>query len=362
MKKVLLVTLQGLFNYGNRLQNYALQTVLEGLGCQVDNLTVVRPSVSKKQELHTLAQRVLVRLGVNRYRYHAAASTRSIRMAEFNRTHIHGYIFLNRREVDTYDFSRYDAAVVGSDQVWHNWHRMERELSFYYLSFMDEKKRIAYAPSFGFTTFPPEDLEEHRHGLMGMASLSCREREGCELIRTLTGRPAEKVLDPTLLLSAEEWQKNEKRPRFRVPDRYLLQFMLGQVPAGYMAEMLSIAKERNLQVLNINQSSDYRRYGLSPAEFIWLIHHADVVCTDSFHATVFTVSFGRNLRVFERMSTSMGHMFGRLHELLESLGLADNIVGSGERLSTELSDEAREFLQGERERSLQYLRDSLSRV
>ena len=104
--------------------------------------------------------------------------------------------------------------------------------------------------------------------------------------------------------------------------------------------------------------NDPVHYGLSPLEFIWMIHHADIVSTDSFHATVFSVIFGRGLRVFERDRT-YGNMFGRLHDLLEPLGLMENVYGVGDRTSTELSSEAQDYLRKEREKSFNYLRNSL---
>ena len=359
MANVLLVTIQNVHNYGNRLQNYALQTVLENLGCRVDNLSVHRLDVYKNQKLHYLAKRALVNLGMKKYRYGAAISARRYQMAAFSTKYIHRYLFLTRDEVDSYDFSRYDAAVVGSDQVWHHWHGIARELAFYYLTFIDPSKRIAYAPSFGFSAFPEEDAEEHRRGLTEMAALSCREQTGCEMIRSLTGRTAQKVLDPTLLLTAEDWSKIEKKPHFRVPDKYLLQFVLGGITNEYRAELAGIAKQRGLAIVDINRTSDYLRYGISPGEFIWLIHHADTVCTDSFHTAVFTVTFGNNLRVFERVAPELGNMFGRLHDLLGPLHLAGNIFGAGEALSTKLDADARRYLEEEREQSIRYLRKSL---
>lgn len=359
MKDILLVTIQGLYNYGNRLQNYALQTVLEAQGCRVDNLSVVRMNVTGSEGLRCFVKRTLVKLGMERHRYGAALAARNHSMAKFSRKYIHRYVFLDRDAVDAYDFSRYDAAVTGSDQVWHNWHRMARELPYYYLAFMEEKKRVAYAASFGFEEFPPEDVEEHRKGLTGMAALSCREREGCELVRELTGRTAEEVLDPTLLLKAEDWIAIEKKPRWPVPERYLLQFMLGGMAPEYQAEIAGIAKARGLAVVDFNRTRDSRLYGTSPAEFIWLIHHADTVCTDSYHATVFTTIFAGNLRVFERKSAKLGKMFGRLRDLLTLLDLTGNIFGVGEKLSTELDADALNRLGEERDKSIRYLRRSL---
>ena len=195
---------------------------------------------------------------------------------------------------------------------------------------------------------------------MSMAALSCREREGCDLIWQLTGREAQKVLDPTLLLTPEAREQIEERPHHRIGGPYLLQFLLGKIPKAYENEIQRLARQKNLQVVNVNDPLNPALQGISPTEFIWLIHHADTVCTDSFHASVFSILYGRDLRVFERITPEYGNMFGRLHDLLVPLGLMENVFGKGVRLSTSLCEEAREYLDRERRDSFSYLRDSLS--
>lgn len=363
MKKVLLVTIQNLHNHGNRLQNYALQTVMERMGIEVHNLSVVQMRTGRMDRLRALAKMTLYHLGVKKFAEGASSVTKRVRMDGFTRKHIHRYLFMRREDVDQCDFSGYDAVVTGSDQVWHNWHRMERELPYYYLEFVPEEKRVSYAPSFGFTAFPEEDVENHRRGLMGMKKLSCREQEGCDMIRELTSRTATKVLDPTLLLSPSDWQAVEKKPHFRVPRAYVLQCMLGRSDpeSEYARRIRRIASARKIPIIDINKSSLPDYYSISPAEFIWLIHHADIICTDSFHASVFSVIFGKDLQVFKRDTPNMEHMFGRIQDLLCPLGLEGCIYGREGEQSARLDSMARERLKCSQEQSLQYLRDCMER-
>lgn len=136
--------------------------------------------------------------------------------------------------------------VVGSDQIWHS------PKPYSYLQFIEASKRVSYAPSFGFSAFPEKDADAFRRGLMGIRALSCREQQGCDLIEELTGRKAEKVLDPTLLLTADDWVRIEKKPDFAVPERYMLVNMLGTLPPEYEGEIRRICRERKLQILNIS--------------------------------------------------------------------------------------------------------------
>lgn len=360
MKKIVLVTIQDNNNLGNRLQNYALQSVLENNDCKITNLTIKQVyNHSFLLTSKTCIKKILAFLGIKRFVTANAIQYRRSSCVYFTQKYIHDIIAVDRNTIRGKDWSLFDYALTGSDQVWHNWHRIEDELSFFYLDFIPQEKRISYAPSFGFTEFPEKDLERHRRGLMEMAALSCREQEGCDLIYQLTGRKAEKVLDPTLLLSAEVWKQIEKKPDFRVKDGYLLQFMLGEVSSDYKSEIERIAKEKNIHIIDLNNKNDPRRYGVSPDQFVWLLHQADVVCTDSFHASVFSILFEKDLRVYERISPQHGNMFGRLRDLLEPLDLIENVYGRGQKLNTVLTEENKAYLSREREKSVQYLRKSL---
>ena len=359
--KILLVSLEGTSNFGNRLQHYALQHEIKSCGYTVDNLMVRTNVPVLRVKLKKNVKILLICCGMKKFINSLSTSKRQIRFLDFNNRYLSGCVRMHAQEVQRRNWDAYAFAVTGSDQVWHNWHfhDIPDDLSYYYLEFIDESKRVSYAPSFGFTSFPPEDIEQHRQGLLGMRALSCREQEGCELIRGLTGRKAQKVLDPTLLLTADEWSEIEKNPSFMLPDRYLLQFFLGDVTAEYRAEIKRIADERGLQILNINDKSDPEHYAIGPDEFVWLVHHADTICTDSFHASVFSITYERNLRVFHREQKGFKDMFGRLRDLLEPLGLRNLVYGEGDSLSTVLDEGAKEYLALERKASLQYLNESL---
>ncbi len=363
MKKVLLVTLQGNHNYGNRLQNYALRQAIGKLGYCVDNLTVNAEAIDRKTlKSRLLKDRFWVLIRRPGFTEHCAKMQRLYACLRFSERYA-PRMYFSSDQVWQKDWSEYAFGVTGSDQVWHNWHHayMERELEYYYLQFLPKEKRVSYAPSFGFTSFPEEDLPMHWEGLMGMAALSCREAEGSTLIRELTGRQAIKVLDPVFLLDPQEWSGIEKKPRFKIKKPYLLQFFLGTVTGEYRKEIDRIRTERGLEVLNINDPAEPKHYGISPTEFLWLIHNAEAVCTDSFHASAFSVIFGVGLRAFPRVQERMTDMFGRIRDLLTPIGLTDLAFGESRdgKLSTALSQEARSFLDAEREKSMLYLKQYL---
>ena len=361
MKKILLLTIEDYENFGNRLQHFALQRKIELYGFTVSSLMLKADISPIKLRLKNIAKALMICGGIEKYRSSLGQSKRCEKILFFNKHYFSHIVRILPEQLCNTNWSCYDYAVTGSDQVWHNWHNksIPDELPLFYLEFIETSKRVSYAPSFGFKSFPPEDVEKHRHGLMEMRALSCREQDGCELIRVLTGREAQKVLDPTLLLTEDEWSEVEKKPHFKLPDRYLLYYFLGDATPEYQTEIKRIADARCLQIININDKTDPIHYAIGPGEFIWLIHHADTICTDSFHASVFSITFKRNLRAFRREQTGFKNMFGRLQDLLEPLGLMSLVFGDGDGLSTILSEEAKEYLSVERETSLRYLKESL---
>ena len=360
--KVVLVTIEDKKNYGNRLQHYALQMVIEQFNFTVESLMVLPPPSSILiRKAKEVGRRFFALMGSERMRHRMSVTGREEAILAFNRRHLSKIIRIPIDQIWQTNWDCYKYAITGSDQVWHNWHNISDsdELPFYYLTFFDKNRRISYAPSFGFHRFPDEDIEMHRKGLSEIKALSCREKEGCNLIKELTDREATKVLDPTLLLTKEEWEMIERRPCFSIPGDYILLFFLGGIPLDYQDEIDRLKDDYQLIVIDINEMSEPKHFAISPEEFIWIIHHAAVVCTDSFHASVFAIIFGTKLRVFRRTG-EYSEMFARLSDLLEPLGLMKVVYGEGNDLATELSEDARFFLLHKKKESLDYLKDSLN--
>ena len=352
-KKILLVSIVGTKNFGNRLQQYALQRVIEDMGFRVD-LLIKRPlrlMFSIRGTMKSWLRNPVRR--ASREKKDISTARRTNKFLKAKKLFYKNCVLVPEFFLQKKNWSAYEYAVVGSDQVWHGCSGLT------YLAFMEPAKRISYAPSFGFDQFPEEEIEAHRRGLNGMRALSCREQSGCELIRELTGREAQRVLDPTLLLTAAQWEKIEKRPDFCVPNHYLLINMLGTVLPAYEAEIKRLVGERSLQIVEISNVEDPEHYAVSPDEFLWLVHHADTICTDSYHTAIFSILYEKNLRVFKRNQENFNTMFGRLHDLLEPLELSELVYGSGNGLSTVLSEQAKAKLAADREASLAYLRKSL---
>ena len=127
--------------------------------------------------------------------------------------------------------------MTGSDQVWNPTYPYSPEP--YFLTFARFGiKRIAYAPSFGVSQLDAGVHDQYRAWLNGIYRLSVRERHGAAIIKELTGRQAEVVLDPTLLLTESDWRMMAKNPKTREP--YIFCYQLGEIP-GIMRALSTLA-------------------------------------------------------------------------------------------------------------------------
>lgn len=194
--------------------------------------------------------------------------------------------------------------IVGSDQVWHPCIN-EGDDAYFLADVPDGVRRIAYAPSFGVDAFDV-GLERKMSGwLSRFDALSVREPQGAEVVRRLCGRTAQVVCDPTLLLPRTDYEAVERRPRFAVRGKYVVVYTVCGHPWAESAA-LEMGGRMGLPVVHLpvgmparwHFSGKARRLAaFGPSEWLWLIHHAEHVVTNSFHGTVFSLLYHRPFTV-----------------------------------------------------------------
>lgn len=189
---------------------------------------------------------------------------------------------------------RYDAVICGSDQIWLPVHIQQQ---YYTLSFVPKgTRRIAYAPSFGINSVEKADESLYKSAINGFDSLSCREMSGCDIIKNLTNKEAQLVLDPTLMVDKKIWDKmSGSTPK--VDGEYIFCYFLGKNPE-HRKKVRKLAEKTGLKVVCLpyidgytesdNGYADLALYDIAPDGFVNLIKNAKYVCTDSFHSSVFS--------------------------------------------------------------------------
>ena len=353
--KVGIVTIVDRGNYGNRLQNYALNYTLHFLG--FDTVTFNDPIQVPHTVLYWMKQEIKRVLGV--------------RNGHILRRH-RCFEKLNNRHLQWQDYhlaSDCDYVVLGSDQIWSPDFWFVREvLDFYFGTFAEPQKRIAYAASIGVDQIPKELEDKYIQELSALKSISVRETQGAQIIQNLTGRSVPVVLDPTMLLTEQAWTALEKKPNYRVKKQFLLTYFLGKLSAERQAFIQNIADKYDLQWIAldsewVDEPQNLAHYMTTPDEFIWLVHHCQLMLTDSFHGSVFSILFDKPFRCFEREENGMEEMGSRMDTLFGKFGIDDWCRGSVKESMDHIfyKDYASVpmVLEQERQFALDYLKDAL---
>lgn len=357
MPKALLITLQGA-NIGNRLQNYALQTILNKNGLEVYNPIYNDNRISPSELLKSLIKIFLGFIGVNKYKLYYIREKRRKRYKNFDKKYISNIISTNYKKVFNESWEMYDIAFTGSDQVWHKWSQDPKELEYFYLKFIKKDKRVSYAASFGFEKIPLQDLAVHTSGLKEMRHISVREKSGEAIVESIANRESTLVLDPTLLLNGSQWQMIEKKPTYEIPDNYVLVYFLGKKTEKHIDFINNIAKKNRATVIDIFDTNILKYYYTEPDEFIWLIHNAKYVVTDSFHASVFSIIFNINFTPFPRIEPGFENMYNRISCLLEVCGISERDI-SEDNINWEL---VKSLLVEKQISSLSFIKESIESI
>lgn len=352
MKKVGILTINDNNNYGNRLQNYAISIVLTNLQC--NPITIKNcPLINKKDKLYVLR---LLKFYIERIRNKKNNNIRLSYFEDFNRN-----IKFTKRNITPYSniSYKYDYVIVGSDQVWNpNFNRF-RDVDL--LTFANDNQKVAFAASFGVNQLPEHLKDYAKNKLKTFKAISVREDAGKKIVEELTGRlDVEVLVDPTMLLSEEEWNKVSKRPQQLKKEKYILNYFLGEIKEEWKLQIDRIAKENNCQIINIldKQSLFYKT---GPSEFLYLEKNAFMVCTDSFHSSVFSIIYNTPFIVFDRHQKSVVSMNSRIDTLLSKFKLESRRF-KGE-ITTDLLQcdytEAKKILEKEKEKSINFLKRAL---
>ena len=257
-----------------------------------------------------------------------------------------------------------DIYVSGSDQLWNTQNNNpDEDLQAYYLQFVPNgKRRIALAGSFGRYDFNDKEKLNIKKWLSDYDAISVREIQGVQFITSLGMQNAVHILDPTLLLTGDEWRKfiKPKNPKFR----YILVYNLNR---NKIVETIAkkISKNKKIRIVNFADTFEFiagakNRIYNTPKDLVYYINYADYVITDSFHGTAFSINL--NTPFF---SVPAPRFNSRIESILEATGLKnDRYVECVEDALKNIDkiidwDNVNYCLLKEREKSQKYLEGAL---
>lgn len=309
MKKVGIITIYGDYeNYGNRLQNYAVQEVLKKMNLEPETIIY----------LHKGAEEEVIDYNLDRLEA----------FREFN-NNIKFYkdkLYMEKETPENYGHDL-DYIAIGSDQIWNFTFRRIFS-SKVFADFAPKNKRIAFSASIGVSYVPEKDSEACKifeENLGDLEHITVREDAAKDIIKEISGRDDVKVvLDPTMMLEREDWEKVVKKPKQLKTDNFIVKCFLGQLDPKKEEAINKFAEENNCQIIDIiNEDSEF--FGIGPAEFLYLEKNAKMVVTDSFHSCVFSIMFSTPFVVFKRDDKKLKSMHSRIETLLNTFGIQDRI-------------------------------------
>ena len=368
MKKIGIMTWYQHKNYGTTLQAAALIHVIGNLGYEVKGIDYYSKGYDRETFLEKLLSFRRIKEGIYNLIYKKKYGTveeakKDLEFDEFIKLHIP----MTEKSQTASQLYRlndfFDAFVCGSDQIW----TPNEFNSKYYLDFVaDDSKKIAYAPSFGVSEINnPYAREAIGKYIKKINHLSVREEQAQNMINEYYGIQPEVVLDPTLLLKQDQWDSFSDN-RCIVKERILLCYFLGK-NENYWKYVDKIAKENNLIIYVIPvHAKDYIRHykvlnGVGPAQFLSLIKQAELICTDSFHGTVFSINFNKKFISFDRFrDNDVKSQNSRLHSILKLLNLQHCLYNKKEVFPQEIQWEyVNQKLADLRKKSMCFLKDAL---
>lgn len=352
MKKVAIITLVDDNNYGNRLQNYALQQVINKFNIVSYTLNKVSNIIScLKKKIKIILKKF------KSFENYEIFRQRKANFQKFN-NFVKFYNYSNENNINKDDFFKF---IVGSDQI-----LSPLALKYYEIcltKFIDDNDKVVfYAPSIGVSQVDDDYILKMKNAYFEgkVNCVSVREEAGQKILSQIFRNiKIEVLVDPTMLLTAEEWDKVSKKPIMLKNDKYILNYFLGNLSEERRKEIDRVAKENNCEVINIlDKESPF--YECGPSEFLYLEKNAFLICTDSFHSSVFGILYNTPFLVFEREDNNV-NMNSRLDTLLSKFKLEDRRY-KGKITKKDLKcdyTEAYKILDRERIKSMNFLKKAL---
>ncbi len=361
-----IITFHNVNNYGSVLQTYATQETFRRLGCDTEIIDYCREDqVSYMAKLRDACSRSsfagnpLLRLA-----YYAIKAPSYMRQKKVFQGFLDEYVTVGDRTYTSFEQlcenpPEIDIACTGSDQMWNSEYNKGVEKAFYLAFADDDVIKIAYSTSIGLTHFPENEVQETREYLEKYRAISVREASAVSTLEEIGISGAVHVLDPTLVLTGDEWREIAS-PKYSNSKPYVLIYQLNPNPE-FDAFAEELAREKGCELLRINllydQAAKNGRGVNIPTvnEYISLFDNAEYVITDSFHGTAFCLNLNTPFFVFYPPKYST-----RLESILELTGQQSRVVKNGEADSSEIDFAmVNRIFESERQKNIEFLKEAL---
>ena len=364
-------------NYGGLLQAYALQVAVKKLGCDVETLDRRKTqshhffAISKVKTLIKKILRFIDFMGYWRKLGNPYANLDNFRDHFISMSPL---VDTERKVASYYSDNRFDAFIVGSDQVWRSCY--SPSLYNFFLDFCDNldlsSKRIAYAASFGvdYKEFSDEEVAFCRPLARRFDAISVREDSGVGLCKDYFDVNVKLVLDPTMLLEYADYEhliENDSSLKLEKAENLLVYVLdMEDKKQAFVEEVSRITGESPTYLMNHPdglRDESSKNNNLHPSVGDWLKNFkmAEFIVTDSFHGCVFAIIFNKPFFALGNKSRGLA----RFNSLLKIFGLENRLIDSFEEVDESLIsnsidwDKVNKIRDSERNKSIEFLKNSL---
>jgi hypothetical protein len=296
--KIGILTFQFAHNYGALLQAYALNRYLLQKGKEASIINYIPNKLKNEYSMnpfdYSSNPKVIISLMLRNLR--RTKQNKLIKSFQHNELSL-GKIIYSEEEFIS-ELNRFDIVSVGSDQVWNT--RITGEIENYFLDDRIKAIKIAYAASFGTDGINIYQKKAVQKNLTQYTKISVREIKAKEILEE-NNIESTIVCDPVFLLEKDRWIQLERKPQsVNRNKRFALIYILSpNEDLERMAAMYSVEENVELYVIHPTAQRFTKKgkqlYDVGPREFIWLIHNAEIIFSNSFHATAFSTIFGKTL-------------------------------------------------------------------
>jgi hypothetical protein len=342
MKKVGILTMHRVLNYGSALQAYTTQEAIKRLGFEVEIIDYHFPNNYHRRYVKKSRIKKVLSFVLHLFRGFPLKRKAVFFDAFYDKYFKLSAPFLSPDELKE-NFPVYDIYVAGSDQIW-NFRNTFDDYSFLLPFVPGDKRKISYASSFANIEIPDIYKTNYSSYLAEFSFISVREYNSQRLIRSLIDRHAEICLDPTLLLQRRDYETIASNSTVKIDQAYILVYVLQYAynPYPFVTEFIKkLYKQTGMHIVLLDFSSKQflgvrdvtnLHDAVGPSEFLWLFLNASLVVTTSFHGTAFAINFERP---FFAIIDDKSKADDRIFNLLTLCNCTDRAVQKNSNLNAE---------------------------
>lgn len=368
MKKISLITIFDNPNFGTYLQALALGIVIKHLGAEIEIVHYERPTWHKYSKLFRMSSLYRGLILLKAYLKNDESYLQRYKCRKF----VEKYIkvcgpYFSYTQLCNHP-PKADIYLTGSDQVWNTTHNKGIDKSYYLGYAPSGAKKVAYGASIGMSEIPNEYQDETKRLLSLYYAISVREALNVSILKNM-GIDSCTVLDPTLLLNKDEWDKYVNK-KINIEKPYILVYSVESKERDKEVGLIArnIANAKSWDVIEVNYFGpnkqipycDKHFYYATPDIFITLISQASFVVVSSFHGTVFSINYNKQF-----ITVAPDRFSSRIDGILKMTGLTKRKIISSQENYLGIVNENIDFtnvnfiLKQERKKSFDFINEKI---